>query len=87
MVRPERIAIARAAAAEMGEHALPATLIEAVHLGDHLRLRFALPGGAEMVVKRPAAAGMGGLAPGGAAALAFSPHHAWAFRPEPVVRD
>ncbi len=87
MVRPERIAVARAAAAEMGEHALPATLIEAVHLGDHLRLRFALAGGAEMVVKRPAAAGMGGLAPGGAAALAFSPHHAWAFRPEPVARD
>jgi putative spermidine/putrescine transport system ATP-binding protein len=82
MVRPERIAVARAAAADMGEHAIPATLIEAVPLGDHARLRFALAGGAEVVVTRPAAAGFGGLAPGDAAALAFSPYHAWAFRPE-----
>ncbi len=45
-VRPERIAVAGIAAEEMGEGALPATLLEAAYLGDHVRLllRVGVPG-------------------------------------------
>jgi putative spermidine/putrescine transport system ATP-binding protein len=80
-VRPERIAVAAAAADDLGEHALPATVAEVIYLGDHVRLRLTLPGGAEMTAKRPAAAAMAGLAPGAAVAVAWQPEHAVAFAP------
>ena len=76
-VRPERIAVAPVAAAELGADALPARLLEAIFQGDHVRLRLAL-GEAEVVSKRPA--GGGALPePGGPAALAWDPAHAIAF--------
>ncbi len=81
-VRPERIAVAAAAAADLGHGAVAAELIEAIYLGDHLRLRLSLGGGGEVVVKRPAGAGMAGLAPGRPAAIAWQAHHALTFRPE-----
>lgn len=81
-VRPERIAVAAASAADMGEGALPATLLETIYLGDHLRLRLAIGSGREITVKRPVAAGAAGLAPGRAASVAWQPHHAQAFPPE-----
>jgi putative spermidine/putrescine transport system ATP-binding protein len=80
-VRPERIAVAAASAEDLGEHALPATVSEVIYLGDHVRLRLALAGGAEMTAKRPAAAAMTGLAPGAAVAVAWQPEHAVAFAP------
>ena len=82
-VRPERIAVAAIAAEEMGEGALPATLLEAIYLGDHIRLllRVGAPGfpTTEIAVKRPAGVPMAGLEPGLPAALAWQPHHARAF--------
>ncbi len=84
-VRPERIAVAAISAEEMGEGALPATLLESTYLGDHARLllRVGLPGfpTAEIAVKRPAGVPMAGLAPGLPASLAWQPHHARAFAP------
>ena len=60
--------------------ALPATLIETVFLGDHLRLRLQVgqPGRklAEMVVKRPAGVPVGSLKPG-QASVAWQPYQAW----------
>jgi putative spermidine/putrescine transport system ATP-binding protein len=82
-VRPERIAVAAIAAEEMGAGALPATLLEAAYLGDHIRLllRVGVPGApsAEVAVKRPAGVPMAGLQPGLPASLAWQPHHARAF--------
>jgi putative spermidine/putrescine transport system ATP-binding protein len=82
-VRPERIAVAAASAEDLGEHALPATIVEVIYLGDHVRLRLSLAGGAEMTAKRPAAAAMAGLGPGAAVAVAWQPEHAVAFAPGP----
>ena len=85
-IRPERIAVAAIAADEMGEGALPATLLEAIYLGDHIRLllRVGAPGfpTAEIAVKRPAGVPMAGLEPGLSASLAWQPHHARAFAPD-----
>jgi putative spermidine/putrescine transport system ATP-binding protein len=82
-VRPERIAVAAMAADEMGQGALPATLLETAYLGDHARLllRVGLPGHppGEVAVKRPAGAPLAGLAPGVVASLAWQPHHARLF--------
>ncbi len=76
-VRPERIAVAPVSAADLGDDALPARLLEAIFQGDHVRLRLDL-GGAEVVAKRPA--GGGALPePGGPAALAWDAAHATAF--------
>jgi putative spermidine/putrescine transport system ATP-binding protein len=86
-VRPERIAVAAVPAEDLGADALPATLIEASFRGDHFRLRLYVgapdtPTPAEVIVKRPAAAPLSGLAPGQPAALAWQPRHAFAFAPE-----
>jgi len=82
-VRPERIAVAAIAAEEMGPGALPATLLEAVYLGDHVRLllRVGVAGGpsVEVAVKRPAGVPLRGLEPGLPAAVAWQAHHARAF--------
>jgi ABC-type Fe3+/spermidine/putrescine transport system ATPase subunit len=85
-VRPERIAVAAVAAAEMGEGALPATVRDVIFQGDHIRLRLevGLPGAppSAVSVKRPAGVPLAGLQPGQPAAIAWQPHHARAFRPE-----
>ncbi len=80
VLRPERIAVAGARAAEMGDHAVDATLIEALFQGDSYRLRLLVGSGAQVVVRRPAAAGLRGLVVGGDAALAWQAHHAFAYR-------
>jgi hypothetical protein len=78
-IRPERIAVAGVTASDLGEGALPATLQEAIFLGDHVRLRLALGDGGEVLAKRPA--GTGGLPePGGPAAIAWPEGAAFAFR-------
>ena len=82
-VRPERIAVAAISAEEMGEGALPGTLLETAYLGDHVRLLLRVGGAgfpsAEVAVKRPAGVPMAGLEPGQPASLAWQPHHARAF--------
>jgi putative spermidine/putrescine transport system ATP-binding protein len=86
-IRPERVAVAAAQADEMGDRALPARVVEAIYLGDHVRLRLSLaPDGtapADLTVKRPAGAVRGLLAQGQMTAVAWEPDHACAFRPEP----
>jgi putative spermidine/putrescine transport system ATP-binding protein len=86
-VRPERIAVAAVAAEEMGDGALPARVNDVVFHGDHFRLRLAVgvPGAptTPVTVKRPAGVPLTGLEPGQPAAIAWQPHHARAFRPEP----
>jgi putative spermidine/putrescine transport system ATP-binding protein len=78
-LRPERIAIAPMAASDMGETALDATLLEALHLGEGVRLRLLLGSGAELLIKRPAAAGLRGLKPGQSVAIAWQEGHAQVF--------
>jgi putative spermidine/putrescine transport system ATP-binding protein len=80
-VRPERVTVA-ASAEKLEGTALAAHVVEAIYLGDHLRLRLALEGGAELTVKRPAADGLAGLAPGSEAVVAWQAGNARAFRPE-----
>ncbi len=78
VVRPERIAVAAISPEEMGD-AIAATLVEALDLGGQVRLRLLVGAGTEIVVLRPAAAGLGGLAPGSVASIAFQPYHALIF--------
>ncbi len=88
-VRPERVAIAfvrdggdplRGDMLDAG--ALPGTLTDMVHLGDHLRLRFRLHGGGELLVRRPASQPTAGLRPDRPALLAWQAAHAVAFAQE-----
>ncbi len=78
-LRPERIAVAPTAASDMGEDALDAVVLEALHLGDSVRLRLLLGAGQEILVKRPAASGLRGLKPGEAVAIAWQSQHASVF--------
>jgi putative spermidine/putrescine transport system ATP-binding protein len=86
MVRPERIAVAPVSAVDLGaEGVLSARMTESLFQGDHVRLRLSLPGGDEIIAKRP----LGGGAfpqPGEDAALAWSVDAARAFRPAPEKR-
>ncbi len=86
-IRPERVAVAAVRAEEMGDGALPATVLETVFRGDHVRLRLlvGLPGAvpAELMVKRPAGAPTGGMGPGDSVAVAWQGMHALALQPEP----
>lgn len=83
VVPPERIAVAAISPEEMGDEtgagAIAATVVEALDLGVQLQLRLLIGTGSEIVVLRPAAAGLGGLAPGRVACIAFQPHHALVF--------
>ncbi|MBE7210023.1 MAG: ABC transporter ATP-binding protein [Gluconacetobacter diazotrophicus] len=91
-VRPDRIATAflsRRSPARGGQGrpdengpeagSLPAVLGEAVQMGDHVRLRFRLADGSEVLVRRPPAAQMGEMRPDRPAMLAWQPHQARAF--------
>jgi putative spermidine/putrescine transport system ATP-binding protein len=81
-VRPERVAVAGVAASDLGGGAWPATLREAIFLGDHVRLRLAFGDGGDILAKRPA--GAGPLPePGGPAAIAWPDGAAFAFRDAP----
>jgi putative spermidine/putrescine transport system ATP-binding protein len=78
-IRPERIAVAGVTATDLGAGAMPATLLEAIFLGDHVRLRLGLGDGGEVLAKRPA--GIGTLPePGGPTAIAWPEGAAFAFR-------
>ena len=78
-VRPERIAVAATSASEMGEDAVDAAVLEALHLGDTVRLRLLLGAGQDLLVTRPAAVGLRGLRPGEGVAIAWQPVHATVF--------
>ena len=84
-VRPDRIATAfiQRPGLELGSNAVPATLLDAVHLVDHLRLRFRLADGSELLVRRPPAALASELRPDRPALLAWQPHHARVFAASP----
>lgn len=79
-IRPERIALAAVEAIQMGSHALAAVVEEIIYRGDHVRVRLIIGADAELIVTRPAAAGLAGIAVGRPAALAWQPAHARAFR-------
>ncbi len=83
ILRPEHIAVAPVPAAEMGDGALDAILIEAQFWGDSYRLRLLIGSGAELVVRRPSIAGLRGLAPGRPCAVAWQSHHAMVFASPP----
>ena len=77
-MRPERIAVAAASLSDMGDGAVPASLVETLFEGDRIRLRFRLdPSGAEVLVIRPAGAPM---PRGTSMCLAWQAHHAHAFQ-------
>ncbi len=81
-LRPDRIALAAASAAEMGGHAVDATVVETRFMGESYRLRLLIGTGAEVVVLRAAAAGLRGVRVGGSVALAWQAHHASVFEVE-----
>ena len=78
-LRPDRIAIVPATAAEMGGHAVDATVIDVQFMGDSYRLRLLIGSGTEILVRRPAGAGLRGLTVGDTGAIAWQAHHAHAF--------
>jgi putative spermidine/putrescine transport system ATP-binding protein len=76
-VRPEHL---RVAAADDVDNRLPATLLDAIHQGDHWRLVVRLQGsGATWFAKLAPGALPRGVAPGQALQLAFDAEHAWLF--------
>ncbi len=92
-VRPERVAVAFVGGGSntlskgrgedaLGGDALGGTLSGMVHLGDHLRLRFRLAGGGELLVRRPASQPTSGLRIDRPALLAWQAAHAVAFPQE-----
>ena len=83
-IRPERIAVATGTAAELGAGSVDGVLQELLFKGDMRQLRLLIGAGpaarAEITVKRPAGAPMGGLVPGRATAIAWQADHALAFK-------
>ena len=87
-IRPERIAVAAVAAAEFGEHAVPARVLEVRYAGDHWRVQLSiLPQAgctaAALVVKRPPAALPFGLVSGRDVAIGWQSVHARILPAEP----
>jgi putative spermidine/putrescine transport system ATP-binding protein len=82
-VRPEALRIAADARAMQAENRLRATLVDAIHQGDHWRLVVQLNGAAPAAThwfaKVNASALPPGLAPGQDVDLAFRAEDAWAF--------
>jgi putative spermidine/putrescine transport system ATP-binding protein len=81
-VRPEALRIAADARALQAENRLRATLVDAIHQGDHWRLVVHLQGAAaagHWFAKVSASALPPGLAPGQEVDLAFRAEDAWAF--------
>lgn len=81
-LRPERIAVAPIRAEELSESALDTTVLEALYLGETVRLRVLLGAGQEIILKRPAAAGLRGMRPGQSVAIAWQPDTAVVFPDE-----
>jgi putative spermidine/putrescine transport system ATP-binding protein len=83
-LRPERVQIQLAAhtMAQAGGCRLQGALQEVIYLGDHVRLRVALPGNGEFMVKRPISETHALPAVGDAVALAWAPEHCRAFARE-----
>ena len=81
VLRPERIALAAIPAGEMGQGALQATVIEARCLGESWRVSVLIGSGASVVLRRPAAAGLRGVAPGLASRSPGSRTTRWRCRP------
>ena len=83
-IRPERIAVAIGSAAELGAGAVDGVLSDIMFKGDMMHLRLSIGAGpgprADIIVKRPAGAPMGGLRPGRAVAVAWQADHGLAFR-------
>jgi putative spermidine/putrescine transport system ATP-binding protein len=78
-VRPERVALAPTSAANMGEGAIDATVIDTRFGGETTMVRVLIGAGAELVVSRPAVAVLGGIKPGLPCAVAWQAHHALVF--------
>lgn len=83
-IRPDRIALAIAEAARMGESAIAAVVEDTQYQGARLRLRLTIGEDAELIADRPAASGAG-LVPNRAVALAWPAEQAWAFPLDPAV--
>jgi putative spermidine/putrescine transport system ATP-binding protein len=83
-LRPERVQIQLAAhtMAQAGGCRLQGALQEVIYLGDHVRLRVALSGNGEFMVKRPISETDALPAVGDAVALAWAPEHCRAFARE-----
>ncbi|MDO9286982.1 MAG: TOBE domain-containing protein, partial [Aquabacterium sp.] len=76
---PEHLRVALAADPAAANH-LPATLVDAIHQGDHWRLVARLKGSeATWFAKLAPGALPQGMAPGQDLSLAFEPGHAWLF--------
>ena len=88
-LRPERVQILSAGhtMARAAKSRLEGTLREVIYLGDHVRLRVALPGNDEFMVKRPISEAHALPAIGDAVALAWAPEHCRAFAREDVHRS
>jgi putative spermidine/putrescine transport system ATP-binding protein len=83
-LRPERVQI-RKAGHTMPEAAtgrLEGALREIIYLGDHVRVRIALPGNDEFMVKRPIGEALELPEIGGIVALTWTPEHCRAFARE-----
>ena len=82
-MRPEALRIAADARTLQAENRLRATLVDAIHQGDHWRLVVQLHGAAsaatQWFAKVNASALPPGLAPGQDVDLAFRAEDAWAF--------
>lgn len=83
-IRPERIAVAAGSAAELGTGAVDGVLSDIMFKGDMMHLRLSIGAGpgprADIIVKRPAGAPMGGFLPGRAVAIAWQADYGLAFR-------
>jgi ABC-type Fe3+/spermidine/putrescine transport system ATPase subunit len=70
VIRPEHIAVAALSAAEMGEDAVPARVVESAFCGEQVRLRLTIGDGGELIAHRPA--GLPLPEPGGIASVAWN---------------
>ena len=80
-VRPERMALAAAALADIGDDAFAATVREVTFHRDHWQVGLQLDGGAgiALTVTRPAGVPLGRVSPGVVVGVAWQPHHAMAY--------
>ena len=88
-LRPERVQIQKAGHTmpEAATGRLEGALREIIYLGDHVRVRIALPGNDEFTVKRPIGEALELPEIGGAVALTWKPEHCRAFAREEVQRS
>jgi putative spermidine/putrescine transport system ATP-binding protein len=88
-LRPERVQIPLAGHTMPGAATsrLEGTLREVIYLGDHVRLRVALPGNDEFMVKRPISETHALPAIGAVVELAWAPEHCRAFAREDGPRS